>query len=150
MNAVSERLAEAKVLSYDTSVRFLIGITWCSVTGFFGPFGLIINTEHVRHMESDGATVNYKGTLERVKNIALMANNSFQYLYVSNYWNITSSYKNLLRPCYNYDAEGHIRSKLPLPCNEGKIKRAKEAREASHGSGSGQCKGIQHKNEHGK
>ena len=117
---------------------------------FVGTFELIINTEHVRHMESDGATVNYKGTLERVKNITLMANNSFQYLYVSNYWNITSSYKNLLRPCYNYDAEGHIRSKFPLPCNEGKIKRAKEAREASHGSGSGQCKGIQHKNEHGK
>ena len=81
MNAVSERLAEAKVLSYDTSVRFLIGITWCSVTGFFGPFGLIINTEHVRHMESDGATVNDKRTPERVKNITLVAINDFHSFY---------------------------------------------------------------------
>ena len=56
-----------------------------------------------------------------MKNITLMANNSFHYLNVSNTWNITRSYKKLLGICYNCDKEYHISPKLPLPCNEENI-----------------------------
>ena len=125
INSVCERLAEPKAFPRETPVHVLTGLTWFSMPEFVGPFELMINTEHVRLMESDGETVNYKRTLERLKNISIMANNSFQFLNVSNYWNITSSYKNLLVPCYIYYAEGHIAQNFPLPCNEGNIKQEK-------------------------
>ena len=38
----------------------------------------MINTECVSHMESGGATMNDRRTLERVKNITLTENNSFR------------------------------------------------------------------------
>ena len=77
----------------------------------------MLNNEHVRQMEYDVATVNDNRTLERVKNITLMKNNSFHYLNVSNTWNIPKSHKKILGPCYNYDAEDHIAPKCPLPRN---------------------------------
>ena len=63
----------------------------------------MLDTERVRHMESDGSTVNNKRTLDRVKNITLVANNSFHYLNVSNTCNITIRNKKLLVPYYNCD-----------------------------------------------
>ena len=53
-----ERLYEAKALPHNTPVHLLTGITRNSVTEFFGLFELILNTERVRHMESDGEKFN--------------------------------------------------------------------------------------------
>ena len=69
---------------------------------------------------------------------------------VSNTWNITSRHKNLMLPCNKCDSEEHIAPKIPLPCNLDHIKRAKEALEASFGSGSCCDKGGQLKNYCGK
>ena len=85
-----------------------------------------------------------------LKNITLVANNPFHFRNVFNTWNITSSHKKLLVPCYDCDAEYHIVPNCPLPCNEEKIKRSKELREASSRRGSGRRKGGQHKNNCGK
>ena len=68
MNAVCELLSWAKLLSRDTRVHFVTGLTWCSETDFVGPFELMLNTEHVKNMEYDGATVDEKSILERLKN----------------------------------------------------------------------------------
>ena len=48
MNAVCERLSESNELPCKDPVHVLLGITWCSVTEFVGPFELLLNTEHVR------------------------------------------------------------------------------------------------------
>ena len=56
----------------------------------------MINTDSASQIESDGATVNYKMTLERVKKITLMENNSFHSLNVFNTWNIPSRRKSIL------------------------------------------------------
>ena len=99
MNAVCERSAEFKELTCDNSVHVLKGLNRCSVPEFVGPFELMLNTERVRHMESDGTTVNYKSTLERVKNITLMKNNSLNSLNVSSTCNININNNNILGPC---------------------------------------------------
>ena len=101
MNAVCERLDEAKALTCKTTVHVLTGLTRRSVSEFVVPFKLMLNSECVSQMESDGARVNDKRTLDKVKNITLMANNSFPSLNVSNTWNITSIHKKLLGPYYN-------------------------------------------------
>ena len=71
------------------------------MTDFVGPFELQLTTEHARQMESDGATVNNKKTLYKLKDITLMENNFFQSLNVSNNWNILISHKKLLVTSYN-------------------------------------------------
>ena len=78
--AVCERLAEANELPYETPFYVLKVLTRCIVPDLIGPFEIMINAEHVRQIESDGGVVNDKITLERSKNITLMANNSFQSL----------------------------------------------------------------------
>ena len=149
-NAVCERLDEAKELPCETLVHVLTGLTWCSVPEFVVPFELMLNTEFVRQMESGGATVNDKRTLERAKKITLMANNPFHSLNVSNTWKTTRSHNKRLGTYYNCDTEYHMAPKCPLYRNEDTIKRANEAREASRGRGSVQGKGSQCKNDRGK
>ena len=111
MNAVCERSDKSKALTHEDPVHVLIGLTWCSVPDFVGPFELILNTERVRHMKSIGTTVIAKSILDREKSITLMAKNYFQSLNVSNTCNILSSHKNLLGPFHNCDAEYQIAPK---------------------------------------
>ena len=72
MTALYEHLDEDKALTYKNPLHVLTGLTRCSVTDFVGNFDLMINTEHVKQMEYDGATVDEMNTLERVKHITLM------------------------------------------------------------------------------
>ena len=116
INAVRDRLDESKKLPRETPVHVLTRLTQFSVTEFVRNFELMINTEHIRHMESDGATVSYKRTLERVENITLISNNYFQYLNVFKSWNIIRRYNNILGPCYNYDAEDRIVPNFLVSC----------------------------------
>ena len=90
INSVCERLAKSKALQNDTPVHVLTRLTWRIAPAFVGSFKLIINNERVRHMESNGETVNNKRNPERVKNINLMANNSFHSTNVSNTRHIKS------------------------------------------------------------
>ena len=117
MNAVCERLAEAKSLPYETPIHVFTGIIWCSAPDFVVPFELMIITDCVRHMESGVDTVNSKRTMERVKNITLVEKHSFHSLNVSNTWNIPSRHKKLLVTSFNCDTEDHITPKCPLHCN---------------------------------
>ena len=66
-NAVCESLYEAKALPRKTPVRNFTGFAWCIVPQFVGTFELMLNTYYIKQMISDGATVDYKGTLDRVK-----------------------------------------------------------------------------------
>ena len=82
---------------------------------FIGPLEKMLNTEHVRQMESDGSTVKERSTLEILKDITLMENNSFHSLNFSNTCSIPSIHKTLTGPFYNCDAEDHIAQKFHLP-----------------------------------
>ena len=46
------------------------------MTKFVGTLDSVLNHDYVRHMESDGETVNDKRTLERMENITITENNS--------------------------------------------------------------------------
>ena len=75
INAVCELLSETKALPCETPFRVFIGLNQCSVPEFFGPFELMLNTDSVKHMQSDGAAVYNKRYLEKVKKITLMETN---------------------------------------------------------------------------
>ena len=114
---------------------------------FFGPFELILNTDHVRQMEFNGDTVNYKRTIRRMKHITPVAKKYFHSLNVSNTWNILSIHKKLIGTCYNCNSEYHIVPNSPLPHNKDNIKQEKELCEASCENVSGRDKVGQHNND---
>ena len=106
-----------------------------------------MNNECVNQMESDGSAVEDKRTLKRVKNINIVASNSFHSMNMSNTWENPIIHKKLLISCYNFDADDHIAPKCLIPCNEENVKRSKKAREYFCGNSSGHGKGFQQKND---
>ena len=81
----------------DTPLLVLDGFSKCSVPEFFSPLELMLNTERFVHLENDGDRRDIIKFLERVKNLTLLASNSFHSLNVSNQLNIPSNHQ------YNID-----------------------------------------------
>ena len=65
--AVYERLDEAKKLPHETPAHVLTRLNKFNVNEFVEPFESIISTERVNQMVSDGAKVDEKRTLKRLK-----------------------------------------------------------------------------------
>ena len=138
INAVAERLAEVPTLPRDKTLIILTGLTNCSVTEFFGPFELMLNTERAIQLENDGDMHDDRKCLERLKNLTLLASKSFQYLNISNNWKIPSNHRHRMEkgkgPCDNCGGENYS-PYFPYLHEKAKIKKAKEERAACRGGG---------------
>ena len=138
MNVVAERLAEVPALPRYTPFLVLAGFTKSSVPEFAGSFELMFNTYRFIQLENDGGRHDNRKFLERVKNLTLLASNSFHSLNISNQLKIPSNHQHGMAkgkgPCDNC-CEEHCALYCPHPRNEAKIKKYKEERASCRGGG---------------
>ena len=90
---MAERLVEVPALPRNTPLLILNGFTKCSVTEFFGPFELMLNTERVIQLENDGDRHDERKCLKRLKKITMLASNSLHSLNICNNCNILSNHR---------------------------------------------------------
>ena len=89
VKAVSEGLAEVNQIPIEAPKYILQGLTKFSVAEFMGPFELLLNQERVIKMSMSVTLGNTTtATLKRVKQILVLANNSYHSLNTSNSWNV--------------------------------------------------------------
>ena len=88
VNAVCERLSAENRLPVETPICILEGLTKCSVPEFKGPFQLLLDQARVDEMSTvSSVLVTCADTLDRVKEITTMANNSYHSLNTAQKWN---------------------------------------------------------------
>ena len=132
VKAVSERFAEVNQLPLEAPKYILQGLTKCSVAEFMGPFELLINQERVNQMSTLVTLGNTTtATLKRIKQILVLANNSYHSLNTSNSWNVPSGHhaaREFKHPpkCFNC-GEPHLLPNCKKPRDEGKIVRNRKA-----------------------
>ena len=126
VKAVSERLAEIKQLSLEAPTYILQGLTKCSVAEFTRPFDLLLNQERVNQMSTSVTLVNTTtATMKRIKQILILANNSYHYPNTSNSWNVPSGHHDARE--FKYPPKGfnsgepNLLPNCKKPRNEGKI-----------------------------
>ena len=125
----------------DTPLLVLARFSNCSVPEFFNPLELMLNTERFVYLENNGDRRDIRKCLERVKNLTLLASNSFHSLNVSNQLNIPSNNQYDIDKrkgqCDNCSGE-HYAPYFPHSRDKAMIKKATEKRTACRGgSGSG-------------
>ncbi len=123
------RLAEVDALPQEVPGYILEGFTRC----------LVLNTaDKVRQMRAVSGKRDSNTTLVAVQKLCSKANDVFHSLNLTNKWNIPQGHQAdaFGKVCYNYGALD-----CPLPRNEAKITKAKEARAKSvtEGCSSGGC-----------
>ena len=134
INAVCERLSEEGRLPQETPIHVLEGLTKCSVPKFKGPFKLLLDRARVDEMPAASLSlVTCADTLEKVKEITAMAENSFHSLNTSFKWNIPgdSAIANRTVVCFNCGRD-HYLNACPKPKNQKEIKKNKEVWLAQH------------------
>ena len=128
---MAERLSEVTSLPRNMPLLILTGFAKCSVTDFVGPFDLMLNTEKVIQLDNYGDRHENRKFLERVKEITLLASNSFHSLNISNQWKIPSNLQHGMTngkcPCDNCSGK-HYAPDFSHPRDKVKIKKAKEER----------------------
>ena len=133
---MAERLSEVTSLPRNMPLLILTGFAKCSVTDFVGPFDLMLNTEKVIQLDNYGDRHENRKFLERVKEITLLASNSFHSLNISNQWKIPSNLQHDMTngkcPCENCSGK-HYAPDFSHPRDKVKIKKAKEERADSRG-----------------
>ena len=93
VKVVSERLAEVKKLPLEAPTYILQVLTNLSVAEFTGPFELLLNQERVNQISTSVTLGNTTtATLKRIKQILVLANNSYHSLNNSNSWNVPSGH----------------------------------------------------------
>ena len=132
VEAVSERLAEVKQLPLEAPTYILQGLTKCSVSEFTGTFEMMLNQERFNQMSTSVTLVNTTtATLKRIKQILVLAKNSYYSLNTSNSWNVPSGQhaaREFKHPpkCFNC-GEPHLLPDFKKPHDEGEIARNRKA-----------------------
>ena len=145
VKAVSEILDEVNQLPLEAPTYILQRITKCSVAEFTRPFELLLNKERVKQMSTSVMLANTTtATLKRVKQILILANNSYHSLNTSNSWNVPSGHhaaREFKHPpkCFNC-GEPHLLPNCKKNRDEGKIARNRKA-QMEKGGGKGGNKG---------
>ena len=128
INYVAEWLVEVPALPRDTLLLILNCFTHFGGPYFVGPFELMLDTYRVIQLDNYGDRHDDKKCLERVKNLTLLASNSFPSLTFSNHWNIPCNHQHVISkgkvPCGNCGVE-HYSLDFPHPHDEAKIKKSK-------------------------
>ncbi len=128
--AVCTRLAEVGTLPQESIGFILEGLTRCSVPEFKVIHRLLCTTHKVRQMRAVSGRRNSSATLAHIQRICKKACKVFHSMNLTNKWNIPQSHRAdaFLTTCYNCGAPDHTSNKCPLPRDEAKITKAKEAR----------------------
>ena len=132
VKAVIERLTEVKQLPLESPTYILQGLTKLSVAEFKGPLDLLLNQERVNQMSTSVTLVNNTtATMKRIKQILILANNSYHYLNISNSWNVPSGHhatREVKNPpkWFNIE-EPHFIPNCKKPTDEWKISRNMKA-----------------------
>ena len=142
VKAVSGRLAEVNQLPLESPKYILQGITKCSVAEFTGRFDLLLNQERVNQISTLATLGNTTtATPKRIKQILVLANNSYRSLNNSNSWNVPSVHhaaRDFKHPpkCFNC-GEPHLLPDFKKPRNEGKNTRNRKAHTEKEGGKGG-------------
>ena len=126
VKAVRERLTGVNQIPLEDPTYILQGLNKCSVDEFTGPFELLLNQEKFNQMSTLVKLGNITtATLKRIKQILVLANNSYHSLNTSNSWNVPSGHhdaREFKHPtnCFNC-GEPHLRPDYKKPRNEGNI-----------------------------
>ena len=138
--AVCARLAEVDALPQEVPGYILEGFTRCLVVEFRDIHKLLYTTDKVRQMRAVSGKRDSNTTLVAVHKLCSEANDVFHSLNLTNKWNIPQGHRAdaVGFACDNCGSPGHPSYKCPLPRDEAKITKAKEARTKSNdGRGSG-------------
>jgi hypothetical protein len=138
--AVCARLAEVDALPQEVPGYILEGFTRCSVVEFRDIHKLLYTTDKVRQMRAVSGKRDSNTTLVAVQKLCSEANDVFHSLNLTNKWNIPQGHRAdaVGFACDNCGSPDHPSYKCPLPRDEAKITKAKEARTKSNdGRGSG-------------
>jgi hypothetical protein len=138
--AVCARLAEVDALPQEVPGYILEGFTRCSVVEFREIHKLLYTTDKVRQMRAVSGRRDSSTTLAAVQKLCSEANDVFHSLNLTNKWNIPQGHRAdaVVFACDNCGSPAHASFKCPLPRDEARITKAKEARTKSYdGRGSG-------------
>ncbi len=141
-------LAEVDALPQEVPGYILEGFTRCLVLEFKEIHNLLNTANKVRQMRAVSGKRDSNTTLAAVQKLCIKANDVFYSSNLTNKWNIpqghwANAFGNV---CYNSGAPHHTSNKCPLPRDEEKITKAKEAytksvtegcRSSGHGCGCG-------------
>ena len=151
VKAVIRRLTEVNQLPLEAPIYKLQGLTKCLVAEFTEPFELIINREQFNQLSmlvTLGNTTT--ATLKQIKQILVLANNSYHYLNASNSWNVPSGHYAAREfkhpPKWFKSGEPHLLPNFKKPRDEGKIARNRKVHmEKGGGKGGNKGGGNSHK-----
>lgn len=143
LNAVCARLAEVDALPQETTGFILEGFTRCSVVEFRDIHKLLATTLKVRQMRAVTGRRDSSTTLAEVQKLCSEACEVFHSLNLTNKWNIPQNHRAdvFVTTCYNCGSPDHTSDKCPLPRDEAKITKAKEARAKAVKEGRGGGRG---------
>jgi hypothetical protein len=104
---------------------------------------LLNTSDKIHQLQAVSGKQDNNTTLAAVQKLCSKANDVFHSLNLTNKWNIpqghwADAFGNI---CYNCGTPDHTSDKCPLPCDEAKITKAKEAcaKSVTEGCGSGGC-----------
>ncbi len=139
--AVCTCLAEVNALPQESIGFILEGLTHCSVPEFKDIHRLLCTTHKVCQMRAVTGRRDSSATLAHIQKICKEACEVFHSMNLTNKWNFPQSHQTdaFLTTCYNCGAPDHTSNKCPLPCDEAKITKAKEARAKLVKEGRGGC-----------
>ncbi len=137
------RLAEVDALPQEVPGYILEGFTQCLVVEFKEIHKLLNTANKVCQMQAVSGKRDNNTILAAVQKLCSKANDMFHSLNLTNKWNIpqghwADAFGNV---CYNCGAPDYTSDNCPLPCNEAKITKAKEAcaKSVTEGCSSGGC-----------
>ncbi len=125
----------------------LEGFTHCLVVEFHDIHKLLVTTLKVHQMRAVTAgRRNSSTTLTEVWKLCSKACEVFHSLNLTNKWNIPQSHQAdaFITTCYNCGSPDHTTDKCPLPCDEAKMTKAKEAHAKAIKDGHGGGRGGSH------
>jgi hypothetical protein len=127
---VCTHLAEVDALPQESIGFILEGLTRCSVLEFKDIHRLLCTTHKICQMRAVTRRRDSSATLAHIQKICKEACKVFHSMNLTNKWNIPQSHwaDAFLTTCYNCGAPDHTSDKCPLPRNEAKITKVKEAR----------------------
>ena len=120
--AITERLTKVSALPRESTHHILEGFTWCSVIVFRQTFTHLLVAEWLQQL-CYLTNWNDSTCLFDIKKLCKEANNLFNYLNVSNEWNILQ--KHCIDACFNCSDPDHGVPKCPKPIDQNRINKAK-------------------------
>ena len=128
------RLAEVDALPQEVPGYILEGFTRCLIVEFREIHKLLYTTNKVHQMRAVSGRRDSNTTLVAVQKLCSEANDVFHSLNLMNKWNIPQGHcaDAVVFACDNCGSPAHASFKCPLPRDEARITKAKEARTKSN------------------